>query len=195
MSRFSVPLPSALLAPFVALAVPACTHVPVTSLVALSRIDFATTDLASFRAAMRFPENYRARENRMIVTGAIEGQPEIKETFVLSPINDPDELNQLAGERQAGAQIAAFRLPPEAVATFEAHRRRALEAKREKRKGSLSIALEPDFCYEKTPPRDTLPFSTFLRTSETRRYVTVLRDLDAFSQKEYGARLRGMPAC
>lgn len=173
----------------------ACSHVPVTSMVALARIDFEKTDLSAFRAAMRFPDNYRARGSRMIVKVLIEGMPDVREEFALEAVNDPEELMQLAGEGKPGVRLAAFRLPAEAVARFEAHRKRALEAKREKRKGSLSIALEPDFCYEKTPPRETLPFSTYLKTIETMRYVPVLRDFDAFSQKEYGARLRAMPMC
>lgn len=178
-----------------ALLLQACTHVPITSMVALARIDFETTDLSALRAAMRFPENYRARGSRMIVKVLVEGAPEVREEFALEPVNDPDELMQLSGEGKAGARLAAFRLPADAVSRFEAHRRRALDAKREKRKGSLSIALEPDFCYEKTPPRETLPFSTYLKTVETVRYVPVLRDFDAFSQKEYGARLRAMAMC
>lgn len=178
-----------------ALVLQACTHVPVTSMVALARIDFEKTDLSAFRAAMRFPENYRARGSRMIVKVAVEGSPEIREEFALQPINEPEELMQLSGEGKPGARLAAFRLPAEAISRFETHRRLALEAKREKRKGSLSIALEPDFCYETTPPRASLPFSTYLKTVETVKYVPVLRDFDAFSQKEYGERLRAMPAC
>lgn len=173
----------------------ACSHVPVTSVVALARIDFDKTDLSALRAAMRFPDNYRARGSRMVVKVIVEGAPETREEFALEAVNDPDELMQLAGEGRPGARLAAFRLPAEAVARFEAQRKRALEARKEKRKGSLSIALEPDFCYEKIPPRDRLPFSTYLKTVETVRYIPVLRDFDAFSQKEYGERLRAMPAC
>ncbi|HRE20092.1 MAG TPA: hypothetical protein PKW21_03565, partial [Rhabdaerophilum sp.] len=126
----------------------ACSHVPITSMVALARIDFDTTDLSAFRAAMRFPDNYRARGSRMVVKVIVEGVPEIREEFALEAVNDPDELMQLSGEGRPGVRLAAFRLSAEAVARFEMHRKRALDAKREKRKGSLSIALEPDFCYE-----------------------------------------------
>lgn len=178
-----------------ALFLQACTHVPVTSMIALARIDFERTDLSALRAAMRFPENFRARGSRMVIKAIVEGAPELREEFALEAINDPDELMQLSGEGRGGMRLAAFRLPAEAIGRFELHRKRTLDARREKRKGSLSIALEPDFCYEKTPPRDRLLFSTYLKTVETVRYVPVLRDFDAFSQKEYGERLRAMPAC
>lgn len=173
----------------------ACGHVPVSSLVAMSRIDFETTDLAAFRAALRIPAGYRARENRMIVEVMQEGRPPLREEFALERLTAPGDLSLLGSERRAGNELLAYRLPESAVRAFEAMRSEALKAKAEKRKGSLSIRLEPDFCYVEEPPRGSLVFSTYLRTSETKNYVPVLLDLDAFSQKHYAAKVAAMPKC
>lgn len=173
----------------------ACGHVPVRSLLAMSRIDFATTDLPALRAALRIPGGYQARANRMVVEVVQEGRPAIREEFALERLTSAAELSLLGSERRAGTEIIAYRLPDAAIATFTALREKAAEARAEKRKGSLMLKLEPDFCYVSEPPKDSLVFSTYLRTSETRTYVPVLIDLDGFSQKDFAEKIRAMPSC
>lgn len=184
-----------LLPSILAAALAACGHVPVRSLLAMSRIDFATTDLPALRAALRIPDAYHARANRMVVEVVQEGRPAIREEFALERLTSPAELSLLGSERRAGTEIIAYKLPDAAIATFTALRAKAAEAKAEKRKGSLTLKLEPDFCYVSEPPKDSLVFSTYLRTSETRTYVPVLIDLDGFSQKDFADKIRAMPRC
>jgi hypothetical protein len=174
-----------LLPSILATALAACGHVPVRSMLAMSRIDFATTDLSAMRAALRIPNAYQARANRMVVEVMQEGRPAIREEFALERLTSTAELSLLGSERRTGTEIIAYRLPDAAIATFTALRAKAAEAKAEKRKGSLTLKLEPDFCYVSEPPKDSLVFSTYLRTSETRTYVPVLIDLDGFSQKDF----------
>lgn len=184
-----------LLPSILATALAACGHVPVRSMLAMSRIDFATTDLSAMRAALRIPNAYQARANRMVVEVMQEGRPAIREEFALERLTSTAELSLLGSERRTGTEIIAYRLPDAAIATFTALRAKAAEAKAEKRKGSLTLKLEPDFCYVSEPPKDSLVFSTYLRTSETRTYVPVLIDLDGFSQKDFADKIRAMPRC
>lgn len=172
-----------------------CSHVPVTSLLAMSRINFETTDLVALRAALRIPSAYQARENRMVVEVKQEGRPDIREDFPLERLTSPAELALLGAEKRGGTELIAYKLPEDAIRKFEAIRAKALEAKAEKRKGSLTIKLEPDFCYVSEPPKDSLIFSTYLRTSETKQYVPVLVDLDGFSQKAFVEKIRAMQKC
>lgn len=173
----------------------ACSHVPVTSLLAMSRINFETTDLSALRAAMRIPAAYQARENRMVVEVMMEGRPAVREDFALERVTSAGELSLLGSERRAGTELVAYKIPNAMIQKFEALRAKAQEARAEKRKGSLTIKLEPDFCYVTEPPRGSLVFSTYLRTSETRTYVPVLLDLDAFSQKDFAPKVAAMPKC
>lgn len=197
-NRFSLPsIPLMALAILViaALALAGCTHVPVTSLLAMSRINFETTDLKALRAALRIPQAYQARENRMVVEITQEGRPTVREEFALERLLSESDLALLGPEKKVGTQLLAYRLPDEAVRTFESMRAKAVEARAEKRKGSLTIKLEPDFCYLNKPPQDSLVFSTYLRTSETRSYVPVLLDFDGFSQKGFAEKIWAMPKC
>ncbi len=200
MPRWPVPLPSraALACLFIgglaAMALSACSHVPVRSLLALSRLDFGTTDLRALRAALRLPEQFEARETRMVVEIAIEGRAPIQQEFVLERLLGAD-LAALASENRTGAQLVAYRLPDAAVRSFERLREEIGQARAASRKGSLAIKLEPEFCYRVAPPRETLVFTTYLSTSETQRYIPVLLDFDAFSQKAYAEKLRMMPKC
>ncbi len=198
MPRFplpSLPLLSLAILALAALALAACAHVPVTSVLAMSRINFETTDLHALRAALRIPEAYRARENRMVVEIMQEGRPLVREEFLLERLTAERELSPLGPEKRAGNQLLAYRLPEEAIRAFEALRSKIAEARAEKREGSLTIKLEPDFCYVSAPPAGSLVFSTYLRTSETRGYVPVLLDLDALAQKDFAEKIRAMPKC
>lgn len=173
----------------------ACSHVPATSLLALSRLDFATTDLRLLRAALRHPAGFQPRANRMIIEVGIEGHPKRREEFLLQRLGEPHELSALAAHRRAGAELAVYRLPDEAIRVFETLRVEAAKARAEKRKGSLTISLKPDLCYLSEPPKGHLLFSSYLRTSETRVYVPVLIDLDALAHKDYAEKAREMPKC
>jgi hypothetical protein len=173
----------------------ACSHVPVTSLLAMSRINFETTDLFALRAALRIPAAFQARDNRMVVEVMQDGRPTVREEFALERLTGASELSLLGSEKRAGTELVAYKIPDVMIQKFEALRAKAQEAKAEKRKGSLTIKLEPDFCYVTEPPRGSLVFSTYLRTSETRTYVPVLLDLDAFSQKEFAPKVAAMPKC
>jgi hypothetical protein len=161
----------------------------------LSRLDFSTTDLAMLRAALRMPEDVEARATRMVVDLAIEGGSPEKHEFLLDPAVSPEELQRLSAYGKAGARIVAYRLPAAAVKRFEDIRQRVGVAKAEKRKGALSVRLEPDFCYREALPREKLVFSSYLATSETRGYVPLLVDFDAFSRHEYAEKLKRMPKC
>ncbi|OYU48713.1 MAG: hypothetical protein CFE31_09715 [Rhizobiales bacterium PAR1] len=190
--RFSLPRLCAFSASIV---LSGCGHVPVTSLLAMSRINFETTDIAAMRAALRIPTAYQARENRMIVEITQEGKPPHRSEFALERVTSASELSLIGSEKRAGTELVVYKLPDPMVAKFEEMRTEARKAKEEKRKGSLTIKLEPDFCYVAEPPKGSLVFSTYLRTSETRSYVAVLQDLDGFSQPEFAEKIRVMPKC
>lgn len=107
----------------------ACSHVPLSSLPKLARIDLSTTDLFAFRSAIRFPDAYVAKGTRMVVDLTIGDAPPRQIAFDLERVESATERAPLENERRPGAQLVAYRLPDTAIAEFEAIRRGITEAR------------------------------------------------------------------
>jgi hypothetical protein len=54
------------------LAISGCSHMPVTSMVKLARIDFETSDPAQLRAAIKLPRTLRPRPNGVALRIAVQ---------------------------------------------------------------------------------------------------------------------------
>lgn len=161
-------------------------------MLALSRVDLGTTDLAALRAALRIPEGYQARQVTMDVEIGVEGQATEKAAFVLEPVAS---VAGIPSEARLGTQTLVFRLPDSAIRQFKALRDRIKAAKAEQRKGRLSIALNPDLCAVEAPPKTSMVFSTYLQTVETQHFIPVLLEFDAMSRPEIAEKMRTMPKC
>src|SRR4029079_12736299 len=92
-----------------------CSHMPVTSMVKLARVDFETSDPAQLHAAIKLPRALRPQPNGVALRIAVQVRraPEEARDFMLRERPEPAELTREAG---AGSHIFAYRLPDAALA-------------------------------------------------------------------------------
>jgi hypothetical protein len=161
-----------------ALALSGCGHVPVASMLQLSRVDFATTDPALLRAAVTLPWQLRPRGEgmRMRVVVKIGNGPEEAQDFALREVSDA--ADQLRDEIAPGTALFAYRIDPADLPRLQALRTELLAKKKRGMKGSLSISIRPETCRVEPLPQGPVRFSTYLRTGETANYVPLARDMD-----------------
>src|SRR3954470_7089354 len=93
-----------LLRVLVMLAMAGCSHMPLTSMVKLARVDFETSDPSQLRAAIKLPRTLRPLPNRIRLRIAVRvgRAPEEAQEFVLRELSTPAEL---AREASADSQI------------------------------------------------------------------------------------------
>ena len=181
-----------LLLPVMALA--GCSHMPVTSMVKLARVDFETSDPAQLRAAIKLPRTLRARPNGVALRIAVQvgRAPEEARDFMLREIPEPAELTREAG---AGSHIFAYRIDDADLARLAAFRAELIAKKSSGQKGSISISVRPQACKVGELPDGPIYFSTYLRTAETKDYVTLARDVDLRSIVPNAAVVAEIPRC
>jgi hypothetical protein len=70
-----------------------CSHMPVTSMVKLARIDFETSDPAQLRAAIKLPRMLRPQPNGVALRIAVQvgRAPEEARDFMLRELPEPAE--------------------------------------------------------------------------------------------------------
>lgn len=181
-----------------ALLLAGCGSVPLGSLPKLSRIDAETTDLSALRVALRVPDAIgpRPRGVNMDVALRMTGEPEQKTTFLLTETRDQADLTGLPPANQSGYSTYSFRLSPEDVARFEAIRATALSNRHSGKKGSMDIAIATkEFCRIGALPKGPLLASTYLKTSETKTYVTLTRDLDLAREEALADAMNRLEPC
>ena len=161
---------------------PACSHMPVTSMVRLARVDFTNTDPAQLRAAVKLPRAVQPRPQgvalRIGVTLA-SGHEEFQD-FLLREVSDPADVVVLHRELDASTHVFAYRLDAAEVARLVAFRdalKRRQEANRG-RGGAITIAIRPDACRTADLANRPVYVTTYLRTAETGSYVPLTRDVD-----------------
>jgi hypothetical protein len=159
-----------------------CGHMPVTSMLKLARIDFANTDPAQLRAAVKLPRVVQPQPQGMALRIGVKlsgGQEEF-EDFVLREVSEPKEVLVLHSELDADTHVFAYRLERAEVARLIVFRD-ALKKKQAASGGSggsLTIAIRPQACRSGELPRRPIMVTTYLRTAETGGYVALARDLD-----------------
>lgn len=175
-------------------AVAGCSHMPVTSMVKLARVDFETSDPAQLRAAIKLPRSLRARPNGVALRISVQVGREAEEArdFLLRELPEPAEL---ARENSAGNHIFAYRIDDADLARLAAFRAELIAKKSSGQKGSISISVRPQACKVGELPDGPIYFSTFLRTAETRDYVTLARDVDLRSIVSNAAVVADIPRC
>ena len=164
-----------------ALALMACGHMPVATMVRLSSFDFATFDPSALRAAVGVPDVLKPRPEgaKLVVTLKLGDAPPQTETFLLKRLTAPSDLAPLAPFARADATIYAFALDPVDVARIrdlqaEGRRSRADHPGR----SSLTIRIEPNACRLGPLPEGPIPFTAYLRPNEETGYLVFLRDVD-----------------
>ena len=180
------------------LAMAGCSHMPVTSMVKLARVDFETSDPAQLRAAIKLPRTLRPRPNGVALRIAVQvgRAPEEARDFMLRELPEPAELTREAG---ADSHIFAYRIDDADLARLAAFRAeliaRKSSAQSSGQKGSISISVRPQACKAGELPDGPLYFTTYLRTAETKDYVALARDVDLRSIVPNAAVVAEIPRC
>jgi hypothetical protein len=180
------------------LAMAGCSHMPVTSMVKLARVDFETSDPAQLRAAIKLPRTLRPQPNGVTLRLAVQvGRvPEEARDFMLRELPESAELTREAG---AGSQIFAYRIDDADLTRLAAFRAelmaRRSSAQSSGQRGSISISVRPQACKAGELPDGPIYFSTYLRTAETKDYVALARDVDLRSIVLNAAVVAEIPRC
>ena len=176
------------------LAMAGCSHMPVTSMVKLARVDFDTSDPVQLRAAIKLPRALRPRPNGVALRIAVQvgRAPEDARDFTLREIPEPAELTREAG---AGSHIFAYRIDDSDLARLAAFRAELIAKKSSGQNGSISISVRPQACKAGELPDGPITFTTYLRTAETKDYVALTRDVDLRSIVPNAAVVAEIPRC
>jgi len=187
-------LPPPLLLALLMLAVAGCSHMPVTSMVKLARVDFETSDPAQLHAAIKLPRALRPQPNGVALRIAVQvgRAPEEARDFMLRELPEPAELTREAG---AGSHIFAYRIDDADLARLSTFRAELIAKKSSGQKGSISISVRPQACKAGELPDGPIYFSTYLRTAETKDYVALARDVDLRSIVPNAAVVAEIPRC
>src|SRR5262249_41823742 len=183
-----------------AVALAACSHVPLGSILPLSRIKFGTTDIARARAGVKLPDSLRPRAGgvRMTVIMGLSGEPPQSQKFDLVESHDPEDQATLA----AGSAVCPYRVARAAVARLERIRadmmeRAAALIQEGKSPGSnltIKIGAE-EFCHTRDLGSEPLLTTTYIKTSETGQYITALRDVDLRLEPAVKDKIGTIPPC
>ena len=171
------------------IALASCASVPLSSIVALRRVDFQTTDFAKLRVAVQLPDGIRTQAEgvRMIASISYDGGATRKETLYLRETNLESDIP--SGARR-GFHTRGFSLREADVVRLEAIRAEIAAAKAEQRKGSLGFGIEAkEFCRAGELGNGPLPITTFLRAAELPEFIPLLRDFDLRSDPQIGEAL------
>jgi hypothetical protein len=176
------------------LAMAGCSHMPVTSMVKLARVDFETSDPMQLRAAIKLPRTLRPRPNGVALRIAVQvgRAPEEARDFILREMPEPAELTR---EASADSHIFAYRIDDSDLARLAAFRAELIAKKSSGQKGSISISVRPQACKAGELADGPVYFTTYLRTAETKDYVALARDVDLRSIVPDPAAVAGIPRC
>jgi hypothetical protein len=176
------------------LAMAGCSHMPVTSMVKLARVDFETSDPAQLRAAIKLPRTLRPQPNGVVLRLAVQvgRAPEEARDFMLRELPAPAELTR---EVDPGSDVFAYRIDDADLARVAAFRNELIAKKSSDQRGSISISVRPQACKAGELPDGPIYFTTYLRTAETRDYVALTRDVDLRSIVPNAAVVAEIPRC
>jgi hypothetical protein len=175
----------------------ACTSIPVSSMLALSRIDFTTTRIEDLRVAVEIPSAIAPREGGVhLEVLAKQGEKVDKFVFKLAEDQPQIGLKGLLPFPAPGKIMYAYRLRDEDVLKLTKLRAERLEAKKDGEKGSLSMGISArEFCRKVGIDNDALTITTFIATSETNGFIVLIRDYDVRSDKTISDSIDNMPPC
>lgn len=156
-----------------------CTQMPVSSMLKLREVRFETSDISALRAGVAFPKGLRPLRGTARL--AIEVEPgdgsRLVHSFRLQELGGADAL-ALANE--AGTEnVVAYGITPSDQLALQSFRSEVLAA-RAKAEGrpALRLSVAADACRSSALPDGAIFFSTYLKTNETGRFVTLARGID-----------------
>lgn len=187
-----------LFAAALALCLSSCGAVPLTSLPSLARIDPRTTDFSAMMVALAAPRSIEAVTGSVHVEfkSRVDDAPEKADIFVLTRTKEPVDLTDMVGALRESESLSVYALPPEEASRLTAARDRLVAERAAGHKVTASIGVTArSFCLSGGVPTGDLLVTTYLHTSETRRFVPLVRDFDLASQPDLAAGLRTLPPC
>lgn len=126
----------------------------------------------------------------------VDDAPEKTDTFALAPTTAPVDLTDMVGALRDSESLSIYALPPEEASRLTTARDRLIAERAAGHKVTASIGVTArSFCLSGGVPTGDLLVTTYLRTSETGRFVPLLRDFDLASQPDLAAGLRTLPPC
>ncbi len=180
-----------------ALMLACCTSVPLASLPKLARIDFMTTDLSRLRVAIALPAALSPKPQGVVMEMKyrVSEEAEQNENLHLVESNlaqDARNLPPLASNQA----LHVFRLSSSDVQRLDALRQRVTEAKKQNQKGSLSFGVAAkEFCKRSDLDSGPVLTTTYVLTSETESYVTMVQDFDLRSDTKVAEGLNKLEPC
>lgn len=170
----------------------ACGHMPLTSMAKLARIDFETSDLAQWSAAVRLPPSLRPLSQKVFLRVIVKrGRTQEVREALLREVPAAGELNSESGP---DGRIHVFRIDPADAARLTAFRSDLLAQKSTGQGGSLTISVAPTVCKVGALPASPILVTTYLKTAETGQFVPLTRDIDIRSELPAGT-VQAIPAC
>jgi hypothetical protein len=165
----------------------ACSTVPLSSIPALSRIDFRMTDFAALRAGLRVPEGVE-----LDVILRMDGSPDNKTVFKLVDVL----AVPLPDAGQVGKTGFVYRLSDQDAVRFDAIRARTTIARQQGKRGSVVLSISPrQFCLLQPLPDGPVLATTYILTSETKRFVALTRDVDLRLEPQTASALENLKNC
>ena len=166
--------------PLVALAflLAGCTHMPVMSMIKLAQVDFASTDPAALRAAVKSPLALRPLAQGTVLRISVkttDGQ-NLTQEFALQEVFDQSELLPLRAEISPGTHIVVYRISPADLPRLTDFRATALAKPRVR--GGATLSIQPQACRNGEIAPGPILLSTFLRAAEIGEYIALTRDVD-----------------
>jgi hypothetical protein len=174
-----------------------CASIPITSLPALSRINPETTNLSALRVALVLEDGLRPRKTGVVMDAVVKKDGQEKTT----PFRLIEADAQVGSERSAvvvpaGSRSFFYRLDPAEVESFEALRADVFRTRNEGKRIRMGMGIAMrEFCTDGTLPAGPLLSSSYLLTSETRRFVPVTRNFDLRSDKKLTDALATLEPC
>jgi len=168
---------------FLAAALSACGHVPLTSIAKLSRFNIETTDPSALRVAALLPETIRVTEGGakldLTLVNTASGETLLSESLALEEKATDAEKAELSSELTDTNHLLIFALSEDDLAYFRSFQeliRTRSAADKKTHEGTL--ALHVTGCAIKDPGPGPIRITTFLKTSELGGFVTLMRNAD-----------------
>lgn len=169
---------------FLGLAIlPACTHVPLTSIPKLASIDPATTDFSKVELAVRVPEDFRLHRDGATIKAVLTPEGETPDELNLSLDHSSEPLTPFL-ERQQGSKfkILRFEIDPADAQRASEFRDRVIATKdrlqAEERGGSASFNVGSTGCLaQDANPFQDLRMKFFIRTTPDERFYPPINEI------------------
>ena len=183
---------------FLALGLVACTSIPISSLPKLARIDFMTTDLSLMRVAIALPQALAPKPQGVVMEMKYRVGEEAEQAESLKLVESKlvQDKQGVPADQAKNQTLHVFQLSTSDVQKLNALRQRLMEAKKQHQKGSLSFGVSAkEFCKLSNLPSGPALTTTYVLTSETESYVTMVQDYNLRSDAKTAEGLDKLESC